>query len=161
MNCVTEWMENGEAHSCYQRTDALAHVLAPTALRFWENRPVDGIVIGRDIPSRAIAPLLSHTIIYQPVDGRRDLRVRLAGTSLRARFPRDITGLKMSNLFGPEDFPVRFDTMMEVIDRNEPRMACITHTVGDITVFRLELLMLPAWSADRRERWAVTFTFYF
>jgi hypothetical protein len=161
MNCVTEWIENGETNACYRETASLTHPLAPIALRFWENRPADGIVIGRDIPSRAIATLLSHVVIYQPDEGRRDLRVHLSGTALRARFARDITGLMMSNLFGPDDFPVRFNTMMDVIDRDITRMACITHTVGDIEVFRLELLMLPVWSPDLRERWAAAFAFYF
>jgi hypothetical protein len=161
MSCVSEWIENGEAHSHYERVDRLNHVLAPIALRFWEERAPDGIVIGRDVPSRSIARLLSNIIIYQPLGDRRDLRVQIAGSAIRCRFERDITGARMSELFGPNDFPVRFNTMMEVIDGGEPRMACITHTVAGVDVFRLELLMLPVWLASRSSKGVMAFCFYF
>jgi hypothetical protein len=160
MSCVVEWIENGEARSRFVSTDVLTHRLAPVAERFWAARPSDGIVIGRDIPSRPIAHLLSHIVIYQPVEDRSDLKVHLAGTAVRFRFSRDITGAMMSELFGPEDFPVRFRTLMEVIDKDEPRRACITHTAGGIEVFRLELLMIPVWSPGRSTRWAASFCFY-
>lgn len=154
-------MESGEAHSRYLRVDALTHPLAPIAERFWDARPGDGIVIGRDIPTRPIARLLSYIAIYQPIEGGTDFKVHLAGTAVRIRFAREITGAKLSELFAPEDFRVRFQAMMEVIDKNEPRRACITHTAGDVDVFRLELLMLPVWSPDRSTRWTAVFCFYF
>ena len=56
---------------------------------------------------------------------------------------------------------MRYNTIMEAVAADEPRMACITHTAGDVEVFRLELLMLPAWSPDHTQRWAVSFCFYF
>lgn len=160
MNCVVDWIENGEAHSRYERMDVLTHPQAQIVKRFWDNRPSDGIVVGRDIPSRPIARLLSHIIIYQPlVSG--DLKVHLAGTAIRCRFARDITGDAMSDLFGPEDYPVRYRAVMDVIELGEPRGACITHTAGGIEVFRLELVTLPVWSPDHSEKWAASFSFYF
>lgn len=161
MSCVSEWIENGEARSHYERTDHLTHALAPIAQHFWDERAPDGIIIGRDVPSRAIARLLSNIIIYQPLGDRSDLRVQLAGSAIRRRFARDITGARMSELFGPDDFPVRFNTLMEVIDSGEPRMACITHTAGNVEVFRLELLMLPVWLAGHSSKGAMSFCFYF
>ena len=90
-----------EDESEFLCVDALEHWLAPEALDFWEHRPADGIMIGRDVPSRAIARLLNRVIIYEPIDDYRDMKVRLAGVALRRRFDQDVTGLKMSDLFGP------------------------------------------------------------
>jgi hypothetical protein len=162
MTHVSELIDNGEANSSYTRTNILTHSLAPIALKFWENRPTDGIIIGRDVPSRAIARLLSHMIVYEPVD--EDLRVRVAGAAIRNRFPRDIADLRMSELFNSSDFPVRYNTVMEAIKIGEPRLVCITHNAGekrDVELFRLELLILPVWSPTRDARWATSFCFYF
>jgi hypothetical protein len=161
MLVTTAWINSEEAQSEYRVVSQLSHSMAEEAMRFWDGRPQDGIVIGRDIPSRAIAKLLSRTIIYQPIEGGRDLKVHLAGTSIRRRFGRDITGAKMSELFVPEEFPVRYKTMMETVESNEPRMATIVHRAGPVEILRLELLMLPARSPDGSEIWPLVFCFYF
>ena len=60
------------------------HPKAIRLLEFWNERAVDGIVIGRDVPSRKIADLLSHISIGEPIEGGTDFRIRLAGSSLSA-----------------------------------------------------------------------------
>lgn len=161
MNGAATWTANAEEQSTYLRVDALDHWLAPEALHFWEHRPADGIVIGRDVPSRPIARLLNRVIIYEPVDDHHDLRVRLAGTGVRRRFAHDITGQRMSELFGPAEFPIRFRTTMEAIEQNAPRMARVTHGSENREVLRLELLILPVVAPNGSDRWALTFCFYF
>ncbi len=161
MHSAAKWIESSEDLSDYQRVDALEHWLAPEALRFWNDRPADGIVIGRDVPSRAIARLLNSIVIYEPVDDHHDLKVRLAGTALWRRFSRDITGRRMSELFGPDDFPSRFRTVMECIEQNVPRMARVTHTIKSVEVLRLELLTIPVLAPNGGDRWGLTFSFYF
>ena len=161
MNGVASWIANAEEQSEYLCVDALEHWLAPEALHFWERRPADGIVMGRDVPSRAIARLLNRVIVYEPIDDHRDLKVRLAGAAVRRRFDRDITGLKMSELFGPAEFPIRFRTTMAAIEQNEPRMVHIVHGTRDIETLRLELLILPALAPHGGDRWALVFCFYF
>lgn len=161
MSSPAEWIASGKNLSDYQRVNALEHWLAPEALRFWDRRPADGIVIGRDVPSRAIARLLNRVIVYEPIDDHHDLKVRLAGTAVRHRFGHDITGQKMSELFSPAEFPIRFQTVMEVIERNEPRMARIVHGSTDVEILRIELLTLPVVAPNGGDRWALTFCFYF
>lgn len=161
MNGPAGWIASAEVQSEYRCVDSLDHWLAPEALHFWEHRPADGIVIGRDVPSRAIARLLNRIIVYEPVDARQDLKVRLAGTAVRRRFERDITGLKMSEMFAPAEFPVRFRTAMDVIEQNTPRMVRVIHGTMDLEVLRLELLILPIIAPNGSDRWALTFCFYF
>jgi hypothetical protein len=161
MSSAANWIASGEDQSEFRRVEALGHWQAPEAVRFWEQRPADGIVIGRDIPSRGIARLLNRVLIYEPSDERRDLKVHLAGSAIRYRFGRDVTGLRMSELFRPEEYPIRFRAVMEAIERNEPRMALITHGTKDFEVLRLELLMLPVIAPNGSDRWGLVFCFYF
>ena len=75
----------------------------------WRERNDEGgFVIGKDVPSRALARVMSHLVVYEPLDGGRDFRARLAGTSLLRRFGRDISGSKLSELdFLLEPRPIR------------------------------------------------------
>jgi hypothetical protein len=161
MDMLARWIENENTVSEYRVIDALTHPDATTALRFWARRPQDGIRIGRDVPSRAIARLLSHMAIYAPLPDGSDAVVHLAGSGLRMRFGRDITGLKLSQIFVPEDFEVRRAALNDVIGRGEPRLAEIIHRTGDIEVLRLELLTLPVIAPNGKDRWALNIAFYF
>ncbi len=161
METLARWIEDEHTQSAYRTLDTLTHPDAKTALRFWARRPADGIRIGRDGPSRAIARLLSHVAIYAPLADASDAVVHLAGSGLRQRFGRDVTGLLMSEIFSPEDFMVRLASMLNVIKTGEPRMAQIVHHAGDIEVLRLELFALPVTAPGGIDRWALTFAFYF
>ncbi|GAA0558372.1 PAS domain-containing protein [Rhizomicrobium electricum] len=161
MDTLARWIENENTESEYRAIDTLTHPDATTALRFWARRPQDGIRIGRDVPSRAIARLLSHVVVYTPLKDGSDAVVHLAGTGLRMRFGRDITGLKLSQIFVPEDFNVRLAALKDVIGRGEPRLAEVVHRTGDIEVLRLELLTLPVVAPNGQDRWALAFAFYF
>lgn len=160
MQQSTECFQNPEAKSSYRVVRSLTHPMSAAALRLWQQRPADGIVIGRDVPSRAVARLLSGIVVYRPVNGGRDLLVHLAGDSIRLRFNADITGRLYSQMFTPAEFPIRFHTIMEALEYDEPRMASVSHSNGTLEILRLELLILPAWSPDRSERWPLVFCFY-
>ncbi len=161
MASVATWIATGEEDCEYRRVPVLEHWLAPEALRFWEQRPADGIMIGRDVPSRAIARLLNRNIVYQPVDSGGDLKVRLAGSALRQRFEHDVTGWKMSEMFGPAAFPIRFRTTMEAIESGKPRMVRVAHKINNLEILHLELLILPVVAPSGGDRWALVFCFYF
>lgn len=161
MPVTVDWIQSEETKSEYRIVSQLTHSAGAAALRFWNSRPQDGIVVGRDIPSRAVAKLLSRLIVYQPIVGEADFKVHLAGTSIRRRFGRDITGERMSEVFVPEEFPVRYETLVDGLKNDEPRMASIVHRAGSVDILRLELLMLPAWSSDHSERWPLVICFYF
>lgn len=160
MDMLARWIEDDSTQSEYRIIDVLNHPDAPTALRFWARRPLDGLKIGRDIPSRAIAKLLSHLAIYAPLPDFSDAYTHLAGSGLRRRFGREITGLKMSDVFVPQDFAIRLEAIKDVIERGEPRLAEIVHRSGGIELLRLELLAFPVTAPNGIDRWAATFAFY-
>lgn len=161
MDTIARWIENEATQSAYRIIDALTHTDADAMLRFWAERPADGIRIGRDVPSHAIARQLATISLYAPLDDKPDARVHLAGEGLKRRFGRDITGRLMSELFSPADFKIRFAAIMDVITRGEPRLAEITHRIGSLEVMRLELLTLPVVAPNGIDRWALTVAFYF
>jgi hypothetical protein len=61
----------------------------------------------------------------------------------------------------PEDFEMRLAGLKDVIARGEPRLAGIVHRTGGIEVLRLELLALPVTAPNGKDRWVLTFAFYF
>ncbi len=161
MDRLAEWIEGGMTQSEFVPIDTLTHPNAEAALQFWGERPGDGIHIGRDLPSRLIARLLSHVTIYEPLADRSDFKVHLAGSGMRHRFGRDITGETMSEIYSPSDFPVRYKTLLEVIAHNEPRMMRIIHRAGTVDVLKIELFQIPVVGPNGLDRWALTFVFYF
>ena len=161
MDRLADWIEGGMTHSEFVRIDALTHPNATAALKFWDERPSDGIHIGRDVPSRMIARLLSHVTIYEPLPDSTDFRVHLAGSGIRHRFGRDITGETMAEIYNANDMPVRFKTLLEVVAHNEPRMTRIIHRAGKVDVLKIELLQLPVVAPNGVDRWVLTFVFYF
>lgn len=160
MSAPALWIDEPEVESDFRRVASLTHPDAAKAVAFWENRPADGLVIGRDVPSRAIATLLSRVIVYEPVNDKTDLRVHLAGTVLRRRFSIDLRGKLMSELFSTSHFPVRFKTAMAAIEEGRPQYSSITHTHGEVASFRIELMQIPIFAADGVTPWLLTFVFY-
>jgi len=145
----------------YEAIAAPTHPDAAKALAFWQARPADGIIIGRDLPSRAIASLLSHVIVHEPIDGGNDLKVRLAGTAVRRRFGRDITGCTLSELFPTDSFTYRLRSVMMAIETGEPQYADCQISNGNLDLLHSQLLILPVLSADRANKWAMTVVFFF
>jgi len=150
-----------ESNYKYAIVASPTHPDAQELLAFWKSRPSDGIVIGRDVPSRKIANLLSHIAIYEPVDGRRDFRVRLAGNSVRGRYGSDIKGKLMSELFDPDAFHHHLRKTLEVLD-NEAPMILDSHLVsGVVEKLHTEVVIVPVWSSDRGSKWVLAGFFYF
>lgn len=160
MDQVANWIESGKTRAHYALVDYLTHPDAATALRFWNDRPADGVRMGRDVPSRGIARLLSRIVIYNPVDGGADFKVHLAGTGIRQRFGRDITGESITQLFNTGDLPERYQTLKDVVWLNEQRMARIVHRAGTVAVLTVELLHVPILAPNGRDRWVLAFAFY-
>jgi hypothetical protein len=130
-------------------------------LAFWSGRAPDGIVMGRDVPSRAIAPILSHIVVWEPLEDLSDMRIRLAGAALARRFPGDLRGRLMSELFQPADFAVRLPESLAVIDSGTPLILDSRVVSGTIERIHLEVVVLPILSPDRKRGWLLTGTSYF
>ncbi len=145
----------------YRTITTLAHPESPKALAFWDARPADGIIIGRDVPSRAIASLLSHVIVHEPIKGGSDLKVRVAGTAIRRRFGDDITGKTMADLFPTPDFPNRLQSVLTAIETDTPQLADCCISTSSFDILHSELVIMPVLAPDRVTKWGLTVVFFF
>jgi hypothetical protein len=161
MNRVARLLGNEMAVADLVPATDLIHPDAAVAMDLWRNRKPDGLRIGRDVPSRAIARLLSRIAVCKPMaDG--DFCVHLAGSTIIQRFGRDITGERVSEVF--DDTPnhaARRDYLTAVITSGEPRMVRITHRIGSVELLRNETVVLPVTAPNGKDRWALVFAFYF
>lgn len=160
---ILEDANNGSdgIHTEYRPIAAPAHPEAVKALAFWDARPADGIIIGRDVPSRAIASLLSYIIVHEPISGDSDLKVRVAGTAVRRRFGRDITGETLSQVFPTPSFPDRLKSVVTAIETGAPQFADCQLSSGSLEILHSELVILPVLAPDRVTKWAMTIVFFF
>ena len=84
----------------YQIRAEPLHPLAAEFLGVWrEVSRARELVVGKDMPSRPFARFLSHLMTVEPVDDDTDGRIRVAGSALRKRYGRDVTGARFSELF--------------------------------------------------------------
>lgn len=162
MDRLLELLGSGLAVANFLPIEELIHRDAKLAMALWRDRKADGIRIGRDVPSRAIARLLSRIAICAPVADGEDYRIHLAGSAINHRFGRDITGERLSEIFDePSEFQARIDAMKESAATGEPRMMRIVHLAGSVELLRYELVVLPVTAPNGKDRWALVFAFYF
>ena len=148
-------------HDDFKVMAAPIHPKAQKLYAFWQERAERGIVIGRDVPSRPIADLLSSISIYEPANDGTDLRVRLAGSSMRRRFGDDITGKLMSELFAPDDFRAHFEDARASLDTGRPTFVDSRLSIGAVEQMHLEVVTLPVLAPDAIGRWLLAGIFYF
>jgi hypothetical protein len=150
-----------DADATYTRLSEPRHFGARLALEAWRTqRLADGFVVGRDVPSRALAPVLRNLAVYEPLDGGCDFRARLAGSALIRRFGCDVTGLKLSELFDREAFEHHRAVMAEVLASQTPRSLDVQIKSESRTQLRFEVLSLPVLAPDRETGWLLTGLFY-
>lgn len=141
--------------------DDVVHPDAAVAMAFWRDRKADGIHIGRDVPSRAVARLLSRVVVCRPTDDG-DFRVHLAGGTINQRFQRDITGERVSELFSdPTDRTACLDGVNAAIATGQPHLVRVTRRAARVELLRNETVVLPATAPNGKDRWALVFAFYF
>ncbi len=147
--------------SAYKPIMELTHPLKDKVLAFWHDRPVDGIVIGRDVPSRVIASLLSRVIVHEPIDGDRDLKVGVAGGGIVRLFGTDIPGKTMSELFPTPDFAERRESVLKAIREGTPQYADCVLSAGNIEMLHTELVILPVYAPNHVDVWGMTVCCFF
>jgi hypothetical protein len=150
-----------DLHDNYAVVAAPRHRDSERLLSFWRQRAPDGIVMGRDVPSRTIAPLLSHVMVWEPVADGADMKVRLAGAALQRRFSGDLKGRVMSELYAPADFRDHRQDMLRVIESGVPLVLDSRISCGNIEHLHLEMVVLPILSPDRAHGWVLSGIFYF
>jgi hypothetical protein len=158
-------LEKGSVAGFLQETfvpvAAPIHTRSCELMAFWQERPEDGIAVGRDIPSRRIASLLSHLILWAPLGKGKDYLVRHMGESLRSRFGGYVVGRKMSKLLSPEFFAYHIDTDRRLMEEDEALVLDIVQSHNGFDYLHYEVVMFPAVAPDGNGKWLVTGTFYF
>ena len=117
--------------------------------------------IGKDIPSRPFARFLGNLMIAEPIDDDTDCRIRLAGSSLRQRYKREVSGRRLSELFSPV---IAADNLARLRKVREMGRAFI-HTAAvmpdDTPPLHYEVLLLHALAPNEAAMWNVIGIFTF
>ncbi|HTQ14754.1 MAG TPA: PAS domain-containing protein [Rhizomicrobium sp.] len=142
-------------------TSEPAHFGARLLFDHWGRRRAEGgFVVHRDVPSRALAPILRNLVVYQPMGGGRDFRVRLAGSGLIRRFDCDITGLKLSELFDREGFDFHCTRLREVVSNDAPAILDIRLPAARDAGLHYEMVSLPVRAPETATTWVLGGFFY-
>jgi hypothetical protein len=157
------WKDFGSASDFEEICTPLRHPVhfgARLLLNHWrEKQAKGGMVVGRDLPARALSPALRHLILYEPLDGGHDFRVRLAGSANLRRFGRDITGTRLSDLFDGNAFDWRRKTLARVLTTREPCSSDVLLKRNRGDSLRFEVLTVPVLN-EAGVRWALGGIFY-
>jgi hypothetical protein len=144
---------------------APAHPCSIQLLNYWRACEArGGMRMGRDIPSRAIGPLLKDLCVAEPIGDWTDARIRLAGSTMTEYFGQDVSGKLMSEVVGggrDRDFTLMMNGARYATTRNKPGTIEQTLLDQDRVVLRQEMTGVPIWSPDGDARWLVTGTFNF
>jgi hypothetical protein len=140
-----------------------AHKSSRHLIAYWrECEAKGGMRMGRDIPARAIATLLSQIIIYEPVANWEDAYVRYAGFGMAKFFGRDVTGL----LFSEVEVGDRSGTLKQLFSDAtsivaESRCSVLDHRVSGegVEIAHQELVRFPIFAPDGESRWILTAAF--
>lgn len=142
-------------------TDPL-HPDSKKLIEAWRNKQADGgFVMGRDIPSRTLAGLLHSIMVTEPVNDYSDFKIRLAGTALRRRWGREITGLHFSDLFSEETLKTQVEETRRVLETGEPAMMDVKEIEAGVTRFHREAVVLRILAPDKFTHWIMAGVFYF
>lgn len=138
-----------------------SHFDARYLIEVWQKWCADGgFVIGRHVPSRELAAVMSHLVVYEPLDGGADFRARLAGAALMRRFGRDISGSRLSELFAQEAFAARRDDLQMILRLQTPCVLEGRVTVDNYPMLHFEIVALPVLAPDEKTPWILAGLFY-
>lgn len=145
----------------FEDIGVLSHADALALLAYWRDcRQAHGFVMGRDVPSRAIARLTKHLVVLEPTGGATDFRYRLAGAVLLQRLGRDVTGMKISEVFESVPAQSLIAAAKRVLDTDAPVFQRL-HVRGVLAEVRKpELVLLPMSSPDSKTMWVLVGVFY-
>jgi hypothetical protein len=159
MNAGADTTDGGETHVLL---DAPRHPHACDLYVFWQAAQASGgLRIRRDVPSRALSPLLSQLTLYEPVEGGMDFRARVVGTAALRRFGVETTGSLLSEMFDDAGFRRRRRNMRGLLDTGRPYALDVEARASDGALrLHFEVLTVPVWSPEGRTRWVLSGVFY-
>lgn len=139
---------------------APVHRGARLLLENWRAREAQGrFTIRRDVPSRALARVLSGLVLYEPLQ-TGDFRVRLAGQTARRRFGRDVTGESLSRLLEGELFARHAAPMRALLVTGEPFLVEVQVMEEERLRLCYEQLSLRVLAPDGRTPWVLSGMFF-
>lgn len=140
----------------YQTRVEAADQVAKAFLARWIEQAKDGdLVIGKDIPSRAFARYLANLMIVEPIEEGRDCLIRLAGSLVRRRYGREVSGERLSALFSPAAFKQNLARMQAVRETGAPSVLVGTVPQDDAPPLRFDAIILRAWAPKKDAMWNV------
>ncbi len=143
------------------RIDAPTQYGARLLVDHWRARDEGrDFVVGRDVPARALAPVLRNLALYEPVDGASNFRIRLAGAAFMRRFGRDVTGMSLADVYNPANFTVQRNNLVEVMGSKESYIWDVNIVRDERLFLRYEAVRLPVLSPDRGKTWVMGGLFY-
>jgi hypothetical protein len=147
----------------YHRAEQPRHRDAKTLLAYWRAciAKGSGFVVGRDIPARPIANILSNIVLCEPLSNGMDMRVRLAGSMVRHRVLPVSKGSLLSEDFSGEDFKHHLALCFEAMRSGVPVILDSSLKRGVIEEIHSEVLLLPVTAADLTSTWLLAGMFYF
>jgi hypothetical protein len=89
--------------------------------------------MGRDLPSREIAKLMSKLSVFEPNESESDFRFRLVASGWLTVYGRDVKGEWLSALYDPAAFAHYAAGLRDVLDTGAPR-------ITDVRVYKLRQL---------------------
>jgi len=156
------WEETPSAafHEIHIERDKPVHHGARQLLDIWTAREAEGrFTVGRDVPSRGLARLLSGLALFQPIL-HGDFRVRLAGLAMRRRFGRDVTGEKLSELLTDEQFADHSERLQALLEGGRPLLLETRLNEGGRLRLCYEMLVLRVFAPDGVTPWAMSGIFF-
>jgi hypothetical protein len=136
------------------------HRGARLLLDVWREREAQGrFVVGRDVPSRGLARVLSGLVLYEPLQ-TGDFRVRLAGHALHRRFGRDVTGETLSRLLDEAQFIQHACQMRALLMNGEPFVLEVRLMEEGRLKLCYELVALRVFAPDGKTPWVLSGLFF-
>lgn len=146
----------------FARMEAPRHPAGRQLLELWQaGQAAGGFAVGRDVPSRATARLLSSLMVLEPMNGGENYRIRLAGTALRRRWnDREVTGLKLSDVFEPELFQSQLAFTNSVLESGAPLILDVKQGKPGGGHLRRETILLRVLAPDATANWILVGIFF-
>ena len=126
------------------------HPSSATLIDVWRAHEAHGgMRVGRDLPSRVLAPLLPRLALLVPIEDWKDARVRLVGTSLSVYLHGDLSGVLFNDLYGRiSDSRTLLLCARRAQHAREPAILDARVIAGRAEVMHCEIVMMSVLASD-------------
>ncbi len=140
----------------YQVRSAPSHPKAVAFLDTWRAHAHErDLVISKDLPSRPFARFLDNLMIAEPIENDTDFRIRLAGSSLRQRYQREVSGERFSALFSPLIAEENIARLRKVQRTGTPSILSAAIIIDDAPRVQYEVILLRVLAPDETTMWNI------